>query len=126
MNKKFQYTYTAPTEEEKLEIKHIQKQYLQKDERSLKLEHLRKLDNKVKNIPTCVSLIVGIVGLLIFGIGLTCILEWSQIIIGIIVSAISIAPISIAYPLYTKLDRKLRNKYSNEIVSISNELLNDK
>lgn len=125
MNKKFEFTYTAPTEDERNEIRYIQSQYREKEHTTLQLERLRKLDNKVKSIPTCFSLVVGITGLLIFGLGLAMILEWKLIVWGVIISIIGCIPIGFAHYTYSTLYNKLKNKYSEEILNISSELLNE-
>ena len=125
MDKKFEFKYSAPTQEERKEIEFIQNQYKEKDERMTKLDYLRKLDNKVKNIPICISLILGITGLLIFGLGMTMILEWSLMIWGIIISIIGCVPMGFAYFAYNKLYTKYKNKYSKQILELSSELLNE-
>lgn len=76
MNEKFQYKYYAPTEEERNEINSIKNQYLPKDKALSKLGLLRKLDKRVKSIPTALALSCGIIGILLFGSGLTFFLEW--------------------------------------------------
>ena len=81
----FKFTYIAPTIEEKREIESIRNSYIEKNQTNTNLEKLRKLDHKVKGIPNVVSLAIGIGGTLLFGLGLTMILEWSMLVIGIIV-----------------------------------------
>ena len=125
MNNKFNYNYSAPSAEEKKEIESIRKSYLPQDKNENKLELLRKLDFKVTNIPVSVSIAVGVVGLLIFGLGLAMCLEWSLWVWGVIVSCIGIIPISLAYPIYLKVHNKLKNKYSDQILKLSNELLEE-
>lgn len=125
-NNDFEYSYVAPTSEERKEIESIRKSYLAHDKKDNKLDYLRKLDAKVRNIPQLVSLTLGIVGLLIFGLGMAMILEWFLYIWGPIVCAIAIVPMALAYPAYLKADRILKEKYSGEILKISEELLNDK
>lgn len=122
-NEEFEFSYLAPTEKERAEIEHIQKQYL-KNEKNQKLEKLRKLDSKVKNTPTCVALAMGVVGVLVFGTGLAMALEWNLLIAGIIVGAFGCVPMALAYFVYNKLYSKLYAKHSEEIVKLSNELLN--
>ena len=124
MSEKFKYSYSAPSERERKEIEYIQKQYQKKDERQLKLERLRNLDNKVKSFPALIALIVGIVGSLIFGLGLAMVLEWDLILWGVLVAFIGLIPISIAYLIFNKLYNKLKKKYSDEIIKLSEELLN--
>ena len=122
-NKEFNYTYTAPTERERREIEGILKQYQDPEKSMSKLERLRALDARVKNTANVVALIVGIVGTLIFGVGLCLVLEWSKIVWGIIVAAIGAIPIALAYPLYTTVLKSNKKKYGEEILRLSEELL---
>lgn len=122
---KFKYTYTAPTKAEREEIEDIRRNYLPTQERDNKLKEIRQLDNRVKNIPSTISFIVAIVGVLIFGLGLTCILEWHQILMGIIISVIGCIPIGLAHFAYFKLTSKLKEKYKDRILTLSEELLNE-
>ena len=124
--KKFEFKYSAPSAEERKEIEYIQSQYKEKNKSMTKLEYLRKLDGKVKNIPVCVSLVLGVVGLLIFGLGLTMILEWNLVVWGVIIGVISLIPMGFAYFSYEKLSKKLKDKYKDEILDLTNELLNEK
>ena len=125
MSNKFEFRYSVPTEEERNEIKNIRNQYLDNHSQNEKLARLRKLDAKVKNIPTCVSMIVGIMGILIFGLGLAVALEWGLIFWGVIIGVIGCVPMGFSYIVYNKTYLKLKDKYSDEILQISNELLNE-
>ena len=126
MSDKFKYEYNAPTQEERKEIESIKNQYLPKDEKSLKLEQLRKLDNKVKSIPTSFGISMGIIGLLIFGLGLTFFLEWTNLwYLGIPFSFAGLLVVVLTYPVYTKVLSNVKNKYKDEIIKLSNELLNE-
>lgn len=120
----FNYTYKAPTEEERREIESIKRQYEPKNENENKLARLRKLNNLVNGLATSVSLAVGVIGLLIFGLGLAMVLEWQIIIGGIIVCILGIPPIAVAYPVYNIILNKNKVKYGDEILKLSNELLN--
>lgn len=124
MADKFEYKYKAPTQEERQEINNILNDYLPKNESNNKLDYLRKLDFKVKNIPMIVGLNLGIIGTLIFGLGLTCFLEWNLIILGFIFSLLGMIVAVVAYPLYKVIYKRMKNRYSDEIIKISNELLN--
>lgn len=124
MAEKFEYKYNAPTQEERKEIDNILKDYLPEDSKESKINKLRTLDFKVKNYPIIYGLSLGIIGTLVFGTGLTCILEWSLILLGIIVCVIGLFVAVIAYPIYNMIYKKLKNKYSKEIIDLSNELLN--
>ena len=121
----FNYKYTAPTEEERKEIDSIRRQYSAQGKTETKLEKIRRLDSLVKNTATVSSLCVGIVGCLIFGIGITMILEWTIIPWGILLAVIGSVPMALAYPLYKKLLSKGKQKYGEEILKLSEELLNE-
>lgn len=126
MSKKFEYKYSAPTMEERKEIDSIRSQYLPKEQVMTKIERLRYLDNKVKNTPLVWSLSFGIVGSLIFGLGLTFYLEWTSFwYVGIPFSIIGLILAIIAYPLYKKMLERYKSKYGKEIIELSNELLDE-
>lgn len=125
MDKKFNYTYSAPTESERMEIESIKNQYIQKSPHEEKYIKIKKLDNIVKNVPTCVSLIVSIAGLLVFGLGFTLILEWNKLILGIGICLVGVVLMIVAYPLYTKTLAILKHKYGEQIIKLSEELLNE-
>ena len=122
----FEFNYSAPSSEERKEIESIRNSYLAKSSSvDNKLETLRKLDSKVKNTPTMIALIIGIVGTLIFGLGMTMVLEWNLTIWGVVVGTVGAVPISMAYPVFKLTHKKLKNKYSSQILKLSEELLGD-
>ena len=122
----FQFNYVAPTNQERKEIESIRNSYMPKNKASSKFEYLKKLDSKVNNTPTIISLVFGIVGILIFGLGFAMVLEWNLLVWGIVVSVIGVVPTLLAYPVYLKTLEYLKNKYSEEILKISEELLDEK
>lgn len=125
MAEKFEYKYSAPTKDEKKEINNIRSQYLPKNNVETKLDRLRHLDQKVKSLPTIVSLSLGTIGILVFGLGLTFVLEWDNFLIGVLVMLVGIIPISIAYFIHKVIYNKLKNKYGEEIIRLSDELLEE-
>ena len=126
MDNQFNFKYTAPTEEERREIDNIRRQYISKEKTETKIERLRRLDALVKNTAVIWSLVLGVFGCLIFGLGLTMILEWNIYFWGIALMVIGSAPMAVAYPVYKALLQKYKNRYGEEIVRLSEELLNEK
>lgn len=122
---KFEYTYRAPVKGEREEIEDIRSKYLPKSKEETKLQRLKRLDSKVNNIPTIWSLCIGIIGTLIFGLGLTMILEWNILVWGVIVSIVGVIPVLLAYPVYRYVTKKVTEKYREEILKLSDELLNE-
>ena len=118
---KFEFTYRAPTENERRTVEGIKKQYEEKGDSSL--ERLKRLDKKVKSGATVPALIVGIIGTLIFGTGLTMVLEWGLILWGILVCAISLPFIIFAPFLHKILFKRGKEKHGEEILRLCKELL---
>lgn len=116
----FHYTYSAKQQEE---IKNIRKKYMPVEEN--KMEQLRKLDAGVTSKSTIVSILVGIVGCLILGIGMCCAMVWQGILFipGIIIGLIGIAVLGTAYPLYIRTLKKEREKIAPEVLRLTEELL---
>ncbi|MDE6661196.1 MAG: hypothetical protein K2J93_05195 [Anaeroplasmataceae bacterium] len=126
MPEKFTFEYQAPTQEERKEINTIQQRYLLENPKNDKLKRLRELDSKVKNIPNIVAYTIGVVGILVFGTGLTCVLEWDLILIGVIVMILGAMIVLPAYFVHSFITKRLKAKYREEILKLSEELLNEK
>lgn len=119
-NKTFSYTYSAKWQDE---VNKIRSKYIPKTED--KMEQIRRLDESVTRKGTCVSLIIGTVSTLLLGVGMSCTMvgESNMFIPGIIVGVIGIIGISLAYPIYTKVTKKERDKIAPEIIRLTDELL---
>lgn len=121
---KFEFNYSAPSEQERKEIESIRRQYTTVTEtKEDKLFRLRKLNSYVNNSATIIGLVFGVIGLLIFGLGMTMVLEWLLVLWGVIVGAVGVIPMAIAYPVYKAVYKKNKLKYGEEILALSNELL---
>ncbi len=115
----FSYTYSATQQEE---IKKIRDKYAPKE--ADKMEQLRKLDASVTKKGTIISLAVGIIGALILGTGMCCCMVWTDLfVLGIIVGIVGIAMVSAAYPLYSSITKKEREKIAPEIIRLTDELI---
>lgn len=117
---KFEYSYSAKQQEE---IKKIREKYVPNTED--KMEKLRRLDAAATQKGVVVSLILGIVGCLLLGIGMCCTMVWAEgyFMLGIIVGIIGIALISLAYPVYSHITKKERERIAPEIIRLTDELL---
>lgn len=117
----FEYTYVAPTQAERKQIERIRESYLPKEENAF--TRLQNLDKKVQTPPMITALTLGIIGTLIFGLGLTFILEWNGLMVGTALSALGLVPILLAYPLYRAVLKRQKKKYAKEILELSEKLL---
>lgn len=122
--KKFEYTYTAPTEQERREIESIRRQYVSGNAAPEGgIERLRYLDRRVKSAPTCWGLVLGVLGLLIFGLGLSMVLQWALYLWGVLVALVGAVPMGLAYPVYCRVLRRNKDKYGAEILRLTETLL---
>ena len=117
----FNYTYSASQQQE---IKRIREKYAAPTQEEDKMERLRKLDESVTRPGTIVSLIVGIIGALVMGTGMSCIMVWENLLIpGVILGVIGMIGVIAAYPLYSRITKKQREKLAPEILRLSDELM---
>lgn len=115
----FEYRYSAKQQEE---IEAIRRKYLPKEED--KMEQLRQMDKRVSHKDTIISIIIGVIGCLLLGIGMCCTMEWAGrwFVPGIIIGVIGIVMIALAYPLYERITKKERKKIAPLILKLADEL----
>lgn len=116
----FQYSYSAKQQEE---IKRIRSKYEVPQED--KMAYLRRLDETVAKKGTMLSIVLGVIGTLILGVGMCCVLVWQNtwFIPGIIIGIVGLAVLSLAYPVYLQVTKKEREKIAPEILRLTDELL---
>ena len=119
-NKPFTYNYSAVRNKE---VENIRRKYLPEEES--KLETLKRLDYKVQSAGMIESLCIGIIGALVFGIGMCFFLEvfagvaWLTALFMIIGTLLMIP----AYPIYRRIARKTKEKLTPEILRLSEEIM---
>lgn len=115
----FTYTYSAKQHNE---INEIKQKYFPREEN--KIEQLRRLDKSVEKKGTTVSTIVGILGTMMLGIGLCCVMVWEDVMFvpGIIIGLLGIGFIAAAYPLHERIVKKERAKIAPIIMKLVEEL----
>ncbi len=124
-NGKFKYSYTAPTEAERLEIESIRRQYSARNTETDKLQRLRYLDALIKNTARAASITLGVLATLLFGLGLSMVLVWRLFAGGVIVAMLGAVGFALAYPLNLYILKRGKNKHGDEILRLSEELLNE-
>lgn len=116
----FTYNYSAS---QQTEIKKIREKYIPKEEN--KMDHLRRLDESATKPGMIAALIVGIVSTLVMGVGMCCCMVWmgKWFVPGIIIGIVGIVGMACAYPLYTRITKKQREKLAPEIMRLTDELM---
>ncbi len=119
-NTGFRYAYSAKQQEE---IKKIRRKYEPKTED--KMAYIQRLDREAEQKGTIMSILLGIVGTLVLGVGLCCVLVWQEnlFVSGIIIGLIGIAVLAAAYPVFEWKTKKEREKIAPEILRLTEELL---
>lgn len=118
-DKTFQFNYSA---KDKAEILKIREKYLPKE--ADKMAQLRRLDKSVTDKSTVCSLIVGIIGTLILGIGMCCCLVWTKLfLLGIFLGVIGMIAAGLALPVYNHITKTERKKIAPEILRLTEELM---
>jgi len=118
----FVYTYSAKEQDE---IKKIRQKYMvQTDD---KMEQLRRLDASVTKKGTMMAIILGVIGTLVLGIGMSCVMVWNGkwFIPGIIIGLLGIALMTIAFPVYNYITKKERERVAPEILRLTEELMQE-
>lgn len=118
----FNYTYSASQQDE---IRRIAEKYKQPAQGGDTLERLRSLDKSVTKPGTVISLIIGMISSLILGVGMCCTMVWGSdlFVIGIAIGLVGIAGVISAYPIYSAVTKKRREKLAPEILRLSDKLL---
>ena len=117
----FAFTYSAKQQKE---VEKIRNKYLPKEEN--KMEQLIRLDKQTERPGTIASLAIGIMGTLILGLGMSCVLVWNSsievFVAGIIIGILGMGMAGLAYPIYKKITVKERIKVADQILALSREL----
>lgn len=126
----FSYTYSA---REQAEIRRIRDKYQAPKETEDKMTRLRRLDAKVTEKARVLALILGILGALILGMGMSLIMsDLCHILdaypglvmpLGISLGLLGGALAAIAYPVYNAMVKRERARIAPEILRLTEELL---
>jgi len=124
-NHSFEYTYSAQQQQE---VEAIRKKYLPKEED--KMEKLRRLHYSATQKAQAASIVIGVLGALILGTGMSlcmtdlgAVLGHMAMVIGILVGGLGLVMVALAYPLYNRVLRRERQRIAPEILRLSEELL---
>lgn len=107
----------------------IRAQYTEKA--STELEKLRKLDRKVKRPSNIFAYVFGSIGALVMGSGMSLIMTdisetigiSSPMIYGIIIGIVGLFITIVNYPIYKCILNKRRNKFADEVISLSDKII---
>jgi len=126
----FTYTYSA---REQAELKKIREKYTPPTDAENKMERLRRLDASATQTALTVALVLGIVGTLILGFGMSLVMtelgesfglyRTAAIFIGIAVGFFGGILASLAYPVYHAIAKATRKRLAPDIIRLTDELM---
>lgn len=127
-NVSFAYTYSANEQDE---IRRIRQKYQVQEEDTM--SRLRKLDATVTKKATIISLVIGIIGALTMGSGMSLVMTDLGVLLGmhgmiiwiagIMIGGFGIMLVALAYPIYSRVLRYERKKVAPEILRLTEELM---
>lgn len=126
LNDGFSYTYSARDRDE---INRIRKKYIPHKEDKLQL--LRRLDASVYNKAGIIAVVIGVIGALIMGSGMSLVMTEigemlgmeNAMIIGVIIGAVGMILVCLAYPVYYVVLKRERERIAPEILRLADELM---
>ena len=126
----FSYTYSAKDQDE---IRRIREKYAPRTEKEDKMERLRRLDASVSKKAQAVSLAIGVIGTLILGFGMSLAMTelyaalgmtaGAAMAVGIPIGLVGIILVALAYPAYTFVTRRERERIAPEVLRLTEELM---
>ena len=126
----FSYVYSA---REQAELKRIREKYTDRAESEDKMARLRRLDASVTKTAQTVALVLGVIGTLILGFGMSLCMtdiadilrlgETAAMVAGISIGVVGGIIASLAYPIYNAIVKAKRKKVAPEIIRLTDELI---
>lgn len=112
-------------------VQKIRTQYTEKEH--TQLDELKELDKKVKRPANVFAYIFGSVGAIIMGSGMSLVMTEigptigveNGMIPGIVVGVLGLIMVIINYPIYKRILCSRREKYADEIIALSDEIMQE-
>ena len=108
----------------------IRSQYIEKE--STELDELRALDTRVRRPASVLAYVFGGISAIIMGAGMSLVMTdigttvgiGNSLPLGIVVGIVGMALCILNYPLYNKILASRKKKYGNEILALSEKIMN--
>lgn len=107
--------------QESAKAERIRKQYI--DRKEDKLEQLRRLDGRVKAPGRAAAGILGTLGALIMGSGMSLVMVWGNMEYGLPLGITGMLLAILAYPVYSLITGKRKKRFAGQIMEISGGLM---
>jgi len=124
----FHYTYSAKEQEE---LKKIRMKYAGSTTEEDKMAELRRLDARVYSRATTAALVIGVIGTLLMGLGMSLVMTDIGAMlgaalamgVGVGVGIVGMILVCLAYPVYHRTLRKERERIAPVVLRLTDELM---
>lgn len=100
----------------------IRKQYMERG--TTKLDELTALDSKVKTPGMVISSIIGVLGALIMGAGMSNVMVWDNMTLGLALGIPGLLMLVLVYPIYSGITNHRKKKYAQRVMDLSAAIIN--
>ena len=109
-------------------VEEIRRDYQGKSVKESKIERLQKLDRAARRPAEIFAYTFGIIGALVLGVGMCLAMRviGDLFALGIVIGIAGIAMVSVNYFIYKAIAKSGRKKYADQILELSDELLEEK
>lgn len=112
-----------PAKKDAVRADNIRRQYMER--KATKMDELQALHDKVKIPGTVVSTIVGVLGSLIMGAGMSNVMVWNNMTVGLALGIPGLIMALLAYPIYKGITGSRKKKYARQIMTLSDEIIGE-
>lgn len=113
--------------QEKEYVESIRRQYQPESEQESGIRRLSALDRKIRRPAEAFAYFFGTAGALVLGFGMCLAMKviGNAMPAGIVIGLIGIGMISVNFLLYKAILKKRKNRYAEQVLTLSNKLLNE-
>lgn len=112
-----------PLKEDAAKAEAIRRRYMEKG--TTKLDQLQALDAKVKTPGTVLASMLGIVGALVMGAGMSNIMVWNNMTVGLALGIPGLIMLCLAWPVYKAVTGSRRKKYAQQVMELSGAIIKE-
>ena len=109
------------SERDQKKAEDIRRQYVSREEN--KMEQLQKLDSRVKLPGKIAGSILGVIGALVMGAGMSLVMVWGNMAMGLALSIPGLAVLLLGFLAYYLITGSRKKKYAAEIMRLSGDVM---
>ena len=112
-----------PKKDDAAKAEAIRKKYMERG--TTKFDRLQALDTEVKTPGIVTASIIGIIGALVMGAGMSNVMVWNNMTIGLALGIPGLLMVCLAWPVYKMITVHRKKKYAKQIMELSDEIIGE-